>query len=86
MPHMEPKNREQRRAEKYGPGRSAQQPGWPSSEPNPAFTEGGLDDATTGRPDQDQTELTGLGAGGASEHSGRAPHHEGKPGGNSTPR
>ena len=84
---MEKKNREQRRQDKFGVGRAAQQPGWPSSEPNPAFGGGTeSDEATTGRLDQDQTELTGPGAGGASEHSGRAPHHEGKPGGNSTPR
>ena len=84
---MEPKNREQRRAEKYGPGRSAQQPSWPTSEPNPVFGGGSAgDEALTGRPDQDQTALTGPGAGGATESPGRAPHHESKPGGNSTPR
>jgi hypothetical protein len=83
---MEPKNREQRRAEKFGPGRSAQQGGWPTSEPNPVLGGAPSDEAVAGRPDQDQTALTGAGAGGATEHAGRAPDHEAKPGGNSTPR
>ena len=82
---MDKKNREQRRQEKFGVGRAAQQPGWPNSEPNPALGGGTeSDEATTGRPDQDQTALTGPGAGGATEHSDRMPEHEGTHGGNRT--
>jgi hypothetical protein len=68
------KNREQRRRERFGQHRPEAQGGWPASQPNPAF---GKDEARTGRPDQDQTDLTGPGTGGASEPDGRTPHHEG---------
>jgi hypothetical protein len=81
---MDKKNREQRRQEKFGGGRSSAQGGWPTSEPNPVF--GGAEapeEATAGRPDQDQTKLTGPGTGGATEHAERMPEHEGTHGGNS---
>jgi hypothetical protein len=68
------KNREERRRERFGRHRPEAQGGWPASQPNPAF---GKDEARTGRPDQDQTDLTGPGTGGASEPDGRTPHHEG---------
>jgi hypothetical protein len=68
------KNREQRRRERFGQHRTEAQGGWPASQPNPAF---GKDESRTGRPDQDQTDLTGPGTGGASEPDGRTPHHEG---------
>jgi hypothetical protein len=68
------KNREQRRRERFGQHRPEAQGGWPASQPNPAF---GKDESRTGRPDQDQTDLTGPGTGGASEPDGRTPHHEG---------
>jgi hypothetical protein len=68
------KNREERRRERFGRHRPDAQGGWPASQLNPAF---GKDEARTGRPDQDQTDLTGPGTGGASEPDGRTPHHEG---------
>jgi hypothetical protein len=83
---MEQKNREQRRQEQFGGGRSTGKGGWPTSEPNPAFGGGGEEgaqEATAGRPDKDQTKLTGAGAGGATEHADRMPEHEGTHGQNS---
>ena len=70
------KNREERRREQFGKTRSNADSQWPASEPNPAFG-----DAFAGRPDQDQTDLTGPGTGGATQSDGRTPHVEGaKPG------
>jgi hypothetical protein len=77
----EPKpNREQRRREKFGGHRSKGTEPWPASEPNPAFGGAGAgaeNEAQAGRPDQDQTKLTGPGTGGATEQEGRVPRHEG---------
>jgi hypothetical protein len=71
------KNREERRREQFGKTRSNVDSQWPATEPNPAF--GG--DAVAGRPDQDQTDLTGPGTGGATQSDGPTPHVEGaKPG------
>jgi len=82
---MNKKNREQRRQDKFGGGRSSDSGGWPSSEPTPAFGgSGDPTDATAGRPDQGQTDMTGPGTGGATEQDGRRPKHEGTHGGNST--
>ncbi len=81
---MDKKNREQRRQEKFGGGRANDQSGWPTTEPNPVFGGGEApEEAITGRPDQDQTKLTGPGTGGATEQDGRMPEHEGTHGGNS---
>jgi hypothetical protein len=86
---MEKLNREQRRAAKFGRHQApTSQPNanpWPETSPNPVF--GGSDapdDATAGRPDQDQTTATGAGTGGATEQSDRAPRREGARAGNST--
>jgi hypothetical protein len=73
MAQQEPKNREQRRAEKFGKHRPDSNQPWPDSEPNPALS----NDAVAGRPDQDQTDLTGPGTGGATQSDGRQPHYEG---------
>ena len=71
------KNREQRRREKFGQTRTHTESQWPATEPNPAFG----DDVVAGRPDQEQTDLTGPGTGGATQSDGRTPHIEGaKPG------
>ena len=79
-------NREQRRREKFGgAGHVGREPNrqWPESQPNPALGTGaGTGDAITGRPDQDQTNLTGAGAGGATEKATRKPEVQGgNPGG-----
>ena len=73
MPQTPRKNREQRRREQFGRTRPNPESQWPTSEPNPAL--GG--DAVAGRPDQDQTDLTGPGTGGATQSDGRTPHYEG---------
>ena len=64
-------NREQRRAKEFGskPAPDVASP-W-SADDVPA------NEAIAGRPDQDQTRMTGAGAGGATEHDGRMPRHEG---------
>ena len=85
-PDPEPMNREQRRREKFGgagPVGREQPNQWPESQPNPALgTGGGTGDAVTGRPDQDQTNMTGAGAGGATEKRTRKPELQGgNPGG-----
>jgi hypothetical protein len=85
---MEKLNREQRRAAKYGrhqaPTSQPKANPWPESSPNPVFGDiAAPEDATTGRPDQDQTAQTGPGTGGATEQPGRAPRHEGARAGNS---
>ena len=72
-PKQPKKNREQRRREQFGHTRPNPDSQWPASEPNPAFGR----DAVAGSPDQDQTDLTGPGTGGATQSSGRAPHYEG---------
>jgi hypothetical protein len=72
MAESQPLNREQRRAARFGRHRPDPHEPWPVNKPNPA-----LGDAVAGRPDQDQTDLTGPGTGGASEPDGRTPHHEG---------
>jgi hypothetical protein len=72
MTEPEPQNRAQRRAARFGRHRPDPHEPWPANEPNPA-----LSDAVAGRPDQDQTDLTGPGTGGATQPDGRTPHHEG---------
>ena len=67
------KNREERRREQFGHNRPNGDSQWPATEPNPAFGR----DAVAGAPDQDQTDLTGPGTGGATESAGRTPHYEG---------
>jgi hypothetical protein len=65
-------NRDQRRDEEFG--REQRPPAirspW-TSDDVPA------NESITGRPDQDQTHLTGAGAGGATESGGRLVRHEG---------
>lgn len=81
---MEKKNREQRRSEKFGRHRTDDRTTWPASQPNPVF--GGAEapeEATAGRPDQDETKMTGTGTGGATESPDRTPEHEGTHGSNS---
>ena len=73
MADEQPMNREQRRAQKFGKHRPTADQPWPPSEPNPAVGS----DAVAGRPDQDQTDLTGPGTGGATQSDGRTPHYEG---------
>ena len=74
---MEKQNREQRRQAKFGGGRASEKGTWPTSEPNPVFGAAeGPEDATAGRPDQDQTKVTGTGTGGATESPDRMPEHE----------
>jgi hypothetical protein len=80
-----PKNREQRRAERHRRAtdqrqdnlqpQSANNPTFNRSDElaNPAFGEG--KHAIAGRPDQDQTALTGPGTGGATESGDRLPEH-----------
>jgi hypothetical protein len=76
-----PLNREQRRAQKFGRAGKVHQHDplgpWPESDVNPALRTAGPDDATAGRPDQGQTDLTGPGTGGATQQPDRQPHHEG---------
>ena len=72
MPDTPQENREQRRAAKFGRHRPDSHEPWPTTQPNPAMR-----DAVAGRPDQDQTDLTGPGTGGATESDGRTPHYEG---------
>jgi len=72
-PKQPKKNREERRREQFGNHRPNADQQWPASEANPAFGR----DALAGRPDQDQTDLTGPGTGGATQSSGRTPHYEG---------
>ena len=75
---MEPKNREQRRREKFGKTGGETKVPWPASEPNPALQRSGDDkEAHTGRPDQDVTHQTGPGTGGATEDADRIVDHEG---------
>ena len=74
---MEKQNREQRRQAKFGGGRASEKGTWPTSEPNPVFGAAEAPaDATAGRPDQDQTKVTGPGTGGATESPDRMPEHE----------
>lgn len=81
---MDKLNREQRRQEKFGRGRSDDKAAWPTSQPNPAFGGGDApDEAQAGRPDQDETKMTGTGTGGATESPDRMPEHEGTHGSNS---
>ena len=68
----QPPNREQRRAAQFGKHRPDPLEPWPQQDENPA-----LRDAVAGTPDQDQTEATGPGTGGATKSKGRAPHNEG---------
>jgi hypothetical protein len=75
---MEPKNREQRRREKYGKAGGATKVPWPASEANPALSGVVGDEAAhTGMPDQDVTHQTGPGTGGATEDADRIVDHEG---------
>jgi hypothetical protein len=74
-------NRDQRRREKFGgagPVGREQPNQWPESQSNPALgTGGGTGDAVAGRQDQDQTDMTGAGAGGATEKDTRKPEVQG---------
>ena len=84
-----PLNREQRRAQKFGKAGKVHEhvagDPWPESGPNPAFGQGGDDQAAyAGRPDQDVTRETGPGTGGATEQKGQRPQHEGAHAGQST--
>jgi hypothetical protein len=84
-----PLNRAERRAQRHrkatdGPQdnlqpHSANNPGFNRRDEfaNPAFGE--VKDSVTGREDQDQTNLTGAGTGGATETGERLPHHEAMP-------
>lgn len=76
----EPLNREERRRARFGRGRSAQASaatdGAQADEAEPWAGEPDSG-ATTGRPDQDVTRMTGAGAAGATESDGRITHHEG---------
>lgn len=75
---MAERNREERRRKQFGGHRAKEDAGWPTSAPNPVFGGGPApDDAETGRPDQDQTEQTGAGTGGATEGAGRVRRHAG---------
>jgi hypothetical protein len=75
---MEPKNREQRRREKYGKTGGVTKEPWPASEGNPALKRSGDDQAAhSGRPDQDVTHQTGPGSGGATEGADRVVDREG---------
>lgn len=81
---MDKLNREQRRQAKFGGRRADDKAAWPTSQPNPAFGGGEApDDAKAGRPDQDETKMTGTGTGGATESPDRMPEHEGTHGSNS---
>jgi hypothetical protein len=72
---MATKNREQRRAEEHGrPDPTAVRSPF-SADDLPA------NDAVAGQADQDRTDLTGPGTGGATEGADRTPHHEGMHGG-----
>ena len=71
-PKQPKKNRAERRREQFGHTRPNADSQWPASEPNPAFAR----DAVAGSLDQDQTDLTGPGTGGATQSSGRTPHDE----------
>jgi hypothetical protein len=67
-----PQNREQRRAAQFGRHRPD------PLEPPPLNQDPRLgNDAVAGSPDQDQTDLTGAGTGGATQSDGRTPHYEG---------
>ena len=75
---MEPKNREQRRREKYGKAGGATKSPWPASEDNPVLKRPADDQAAhTGEPDQDVTHQTGPGTGGATEGDDRVVDREG---------
>ncbi len=84
---MDNSNRAERRKHKYGGGRASEQGGWPTHQPNPVFgAESSADGLTASESlaDQDQIADTGPGTGGAMEHAGRAPRHEGAYASNST--
>jgi hypothetical protein len=75
-------NREQRRAERFGPEDRVQDNRRAESENNPAFGgsgggEGDDSQSYAGRPDQDVVHRTGAGTGGATESDDRLTHHEG---------
>jgi hypothetical protein len=83
-----PMNREQRRAARRHKAVDKPQDNLlPQSANNPTFGKKEVladrgfgtpvSDAVTGRPDQDQTDLTGPGTGGATESGEREIHHEG---------
>ncbi|HEX8941188.1 MAG TPA: hypothetical protein VF763_13595 [Candidatus Limnocylindrales bacterium] len=74
-----PRNREERRAERFDRAPDHVQDNLqPASENDPAFGRGGDDqEAYTGRPDEDVTRETGAGTGGATESDGRLIRHEG---------
>jgi hypothetical protein len=83
-----PLNREQRRAQRRRAAVDKPQDNLrPQSLNNPTFGKKDViadrgfgtpvTDARTGTPDQDQTDLTGPGTGGATESGERAIHHEG---------
>ena len=76
----QPLNREQRRAAEHGSPDNRQDNLLPESENNQGSTagtdmgEGGV--ALTGRPDQENTALTGPGSGGATQDRGRITNRE----------
>jgi hypothetical protein len=75
-------NREQRRAERFGPNDQVQDNRRPESENNPAFGgsgggEGDDSESYAGRPDQDVVRQTGAGSGGATEGDDRIVEREG---------
>lgn len=84
-----PQNRAERRAARFR--RVVDKPQddlRPQSRNNPSFGRSNAEPdrgfgtptgASTGAPDQDQTELTGPGTGGATETSGRVPENEAQP-------
>jgi hypothetical protein len=74
---MEKQNRAQRRKGKFGGGRTDEQRAWPASRPNPVFGAQPTADAAAGAPDQDRTDATGAGTGGATEQADRAPRDPG---------
>jgi hypothetical protein len=69
-------NREQRRRKQFGSGRSTDHTGWPTSQPNPAMERGAVEDSVAGQPGQEQTDLSAVGSGGATDPPGERPHHE----------
>jgi hypothetical protein len=69
-------NRDQRRDEEFG--RDQRRDERPPAIRSPWTSDDvPANESVTGRPDQDQTHLTGAGAGGATESGGRLTRHEG---------
>ena len=87
-PPTAPLNREQRRRQKFGKAGNVHQHDpigpWPQVEANPALNAAGDQAAQARRPDQDVTQATGPGSGGATEEAEPRPEHEDAHPGNST--